>query len=651
MAYSAFRSFRWRRLAAAGLGAATVLTATGVSAQETHYTDVEAGVWYEEAAAALLDSGALDAGETRLRPNELATRAEVLKLLVNVYGEDLVSPATPSFTDVSRDAWYYPYVEPAARAGWIKGDRDCYGTGTRPCTARPADRVNRAEMATLLQRAYRLSYLKLAPEFPDNARGQWYHDPIQTAADHCILEGDGVSGTVRPAASMNRAEMVVIFHRASMGMRYGDDCGSTMRGDIVSVTPTASDRVMVTFNVDLDANRLGDADRYMLERTSNGSDVDVTDVTVLTARTVELELDGDLSDDASYRVAVDDMRTERGVAFDDSQIFTFREDEIDDGAGISGEIESVTVRDDDTIRVRFDGDVESTFADDRSRYSVERTSNHDMVDVDSVTVVDDRTVDLNLGDALATGVTYRVMVEGIRPEDGDTGGDDDFDDSMTFTSSVATDVTIQNVTALSSTRLRVTFSEDVDEARAEDAIRYRLSGFGGDVGIDSVGMTDDNVVEIVLDDPLVGQDLYTLTVTNLLNADDESFTDDIPFVYAPANLSFSTTLNGAKETPPTSSSATGTGTFTLTSSGLQYDITLRGLSGSVITGAHFHHGDIGVAGPVVEPITFNASTLRATGTWTDLTAEERSELLDGDVYVNVHTAAYPDGEIRGQVLR
>lgn len=649
MEHNHSRSFRWRGVAAAGLSAAMVLGATGVSAQETHYADVEAGAWYEQSASNLLESGALDANETRLRPNDLATRAEVLKLLVNVYGEDLVYPGTASFSDVPRDAWYFPYVEAAARAGWIKGDRDCYGTGTRPCTARPADRVNRAEMATLLQRAYRLAYLGIAPDFSDNARGQWYHDPIQTAADHCILEGDGGTTRVRPAASMNRAEMVVIFDRASQGLRYGDDCGASAMGNIVSVSATASDRVKVTFNVDIDANSIDDVDRYAFERVSNGSDLDIDRIAVLTARTVELRLADDMADNATYRVSVNDMRTERAKNFDDSQTFTFREDDVmDDGNGVSGEIDSVTVRDNDTIRVRFDTDVESSYADDLSRYAVERTSNGADVGVDSVSVVDERTVDLNLESALSTGVTYRVTVDNMRPQDGNSS--DEFDDSMTFSSAVATDVTIKSVTPLSSTRLRVTFSEDVDEARAEDEIRYRLSGFGGDVGIDSVGMTDDDVVEITLDKPLTGQGLYTLTATNLLNADDESFTDDISFVYAPSSVTFSTTLSGSRETPANASAATGTGTFTFTANGLQYDISVRNMSGSAITGAHFHHGDVGVAGPVVEPITFNSAG-RATGTWADLTAEERDQLLAGDIYVNVHTNAYPNGEIRGQVVR
>lgn len=639
-----FHSRTWHRVTAGVAASAIALSGVAsVAAADTHYTDVQAGVWYEEAATALLESGALDDNESRLRPNDLATRAEVLKLLVNVYGEDLVYPTTSSFSDVPKTAWYFPYVEAAARAGWIKGDADCYGKGMARCTARPSDQVNRAEMSVLLQRAFRLAHLGLAPDFSDNGRGMWYYNPIQTAADHCILEGDGGTTLVRPAASMNRAEMVVIFHRASMGMRYGDDCAQT-EGRIVSANALSSDEVEVTFNVDIDANRIDDVEYYDIEMIG-GSRLDVDAIEVENARTVRLMLGDDLEDGESYRASVDNLRADLGSTFDASRTFLFNADDV----VMMAEIENVTVRDGDTIRVRFSADVESSFADDPSRYDVKRTSNGAEVGVDSVEVIDSHTVDVHLDDVLATGVTYRLTVNDMRPENGDAN--DEFDDTTTFSSSVSVDVTIESVTALSSTRLRVTFTEDVDEVRSEDEIRYRLSGFDGDIGIDSVGMVADDVVEIVLDEALVGQDLYTLTVTNLLNANDQSFTDDMMFVYAASNVSFQSTLNGSQEVPLVVTTATGTGSFTLTSAGLQYDITLHNMSGATVTGAHFHRGDVGVSGPVIEPIAVNTTMLRAAGTWTDLTSEERSLLLDGDVYVNIHTVAHPNGEIRGQVTR
>ena len=622
------------------------LSAVGpAAAQQTHYSDVAPGVWYEEAAAALLDSGALDRNESRLRPNDLATRAEVMKLLVEVYDADMVNPATPSFSDVPRTSWYYTYVETAAREGWLKGDGECYGTGrASTCTARPAANVNRAEMAIMMQRAFNLQYMDLAPVFSDNQRGTWYFHPIQTAADNCILQGDAGTNRVRPAANMNRAEMVVMFDRASKNdQEYGDDCGENIEPvpNMTSATVRSSQRVRVSFNVDLDVNRIDNVSRYDVDMVGGGN-VDIEDITVISARMVDIDLGETLEDDETFRVSVTDMRTQGMQEFDDSVTFVFHADETDPV------IQDVTVRDSDTIRVHFTEDVDSGRADEPSRYEVERAAGGGAIDVDSAIIIDARTVDLELDSELASNVMYRVRVEGLLANDDDAV----FSDDRTFSSNIPEgDATIESAVSLSATRLRLTFSEDLDEARAEEGIRYRVNGHDGDIGIDSVGLVGSNVVEIVLDESLQGQDLYTITVTNLETVGGQTFTDDITLVYSAANVSFSSMLSGLNEVPPVVTSATGTGSFTLTSTGLQYDITLRNLSGAVITGAHFHRGDVGVSGPVVEPITFNTTTLRATGTWTDLTAEERSLLLDGDIYVNVHTVARPDGEIRGQVIR
>lgn len=73
----------------------------------------------------------------------------------------------------------------------------------------------------------------------------------------------------------------------------------------------------------------------------------------------------------------------------------------------------------------------------------------------------------------------------------------------------------------------------------------------------------------------------------------------------------------------------------------------QGLSGPA-TMAHFHRGAIGQNGPVVEPMTLIEGT-GAAGVWTDLTQEELNDLANGNIYMNVHTEANPNGEIRGQV--
>jgi hypothetical protein len=120
-------------------------------------------------------------------------------------------------------------------------------------------------------------------------------------------------------------------------------------------------------------------------------------------------------------------------------------------------------------------------------------------------------------------------------------------------------------------------------------------------------------------------------------------------------VTFKATLSGDQEAPPVQSNGTGTGTFTLKADAteLTFEFTASGLSGPVIA-SHFHKGAIGVAGAVLfeitDTITENADgTLTASGTW-PVNASDVTALLDGNVYVNLHTADHTLGEIRGQLL-
>jgi hypothetical protein len=118
---------------------------------------------------------------------------------------------------------------------------------------------------------------------------------------------------------------------------------------------------------------------------------------------------------------------------------------------------------------------------------------------------------------------------------------------------------------------------------------------------------------------------------------------------------FAATLTPAEETPPTTSTGSGSATATLSADGLELalEVTFTGLTGAA-TAAHVHKGAKGVAGAVVKPIllTGNSGTLKWTSkdNTTPLTSVEIADLLAGSYYVNVHTAANPGGEIRGQLL-
>ncbi|MFO1054460.1 MAG: CHRD domain-containing protein [Planctomycetota bacterium] len=109
---------------------------------------------------------------------------------------------------------------------------------------------------------------------------------------------------------------------------------------------------------------------------------------------------------------------------------------------------------------------------------------------------------------------------------------------------------------------------------------------------------------------------------------------------------FTASLDGSQETPPVVTAALGRACIELQPDGrVSYRVQATGLTA---TAAHFHNGLPGVAGPIVVPLA-GGPTLW-TGTSGVLTTTQIADLRAGRWYVNVHTAANPGGEIRGQIL-
>jgi hypothetical protein len=113
-------------------------------------------------------------------------------------------------------------------------------------------------------------------------------------------------------------------------------------------------------------------------------------------------------------------------------------------------------------------------------------------------------------------------------------------------------------------------------------------------------------------------------------------------------LKYSAKLDGASESPATTSKGKGTAKlkFDTETKKLDYTITYKGLSGDAVA-AHFHGpADAGANAGVELPITVGKSPIKGEATLTDAQA---TDLQAGKWYVNIHTAASPAGEIRGQV--
>ena len=108
-------------------------------------------------------------------------------------------------------------------------------------------------------------------------------------------------------------------------------------------------------------------------------------------------------------------------------------------------------------------------------------------------------------------------------------------------------------------------------------------------------------------------------------------------------------LGAPSEVPPNDSKATGLVdvTYDTATRAMTWSGTYTGLTGPASM-AHFHGpAETGKNGPVMVPSP-PASPIKGSATLTEPQAEA---LAGGKMYFNVHTAAHPGGEIRGQVIR
>jgi hypothetical protein len=115
----------------------------------------------------------------------------------------------------------------------------------------------------------------------------------------------------------------------------------------------------------------------------------------------------------------------------------------------------------------------------------------------------------------------------------------------------------------------------------------------------------------------------------------------------PVIVSFNAALNGASEVPANTSAATGTATLRYNKTTKVFTLNVA-YSGITLTDAHVHLGAVGADGPPVFPIPTSTSPISFTSP--ALTTTQEADLLANLYYVNLHTADFPGGEIRGQLI-
>ncbi len=107
------------------------------------------------------------------------------------------------------------------------------------------------------------------------------------------------------------------------------------------------------------------------------------------------------------------------------------------------------------------------------------------------------------------------------------------------------------------------------------------------------------------------------------------------------------TLAGDQEVPPVNTGAKGSGSVTIGDDGsVKGSITTTGITP---TAAHIHIGAAGKNGPVIVPMTKSGDAGFAFAPGAKLSEDQMKAFKAGDLYINVHSAAHPGGEIRAQL--
>ena len=106
-------------------------------------------------------------------------------------------------------------------------------------------------------------------------------------------------------------------------------------------------------------------------------------------------------------------------------------------------------------------------------------------------------------------------------------------------------------------------------------------------------------------------------------------------------------LSGSQEVPPVSTAATGSGTISvLMDRSVSGTVTTSGVAGNA---AHIHLAAPGQNGPVIVPLNKTGDNVWSVPPAIRLNDTQYEAYRLGNLYINVHSAANPSGEIRGQI--
>jgi hypothetical protein len=167
------------------------------------WTDLNEGDWADDYVQYLADQNVLGGyPDGSFRPNAAVTRAQFAKMVVGAMQWPLVTPATPTFSDVPADFWGYSFVETAAAHGIIAG----YPDGT----FRPNSGVTRAQVAKMIYLGRQWGNVEGSVSFTDVQPGDWFYTYVQASGVAQVMSGYE-DNTFRPNAQATRGQVAKIL--------------------------------------------------------------------------------------------------------------------------------------------------------------------------------------------------------------------------------------------------------------------------------------------------------------------------------------------------------------------------------------------------------------------------------------------------------
>ncbi|MFB5661027.1 S-layer homology domain-containing protein [Alteribacillus sp. HJP-4] len=137
------------------------------------------------------------------KPDNIATRQQAAKMLTRALELDVDNRPDPGFKDVNKGNEFYPYIATLADEGIMKGDKD---------TFRPREKLNRSQMAVIIDRAYSLEE-EAETSFSDVPDSFWAASSIKKLAAAGISTGHN-DGTFGKDEKITRAHFSVFLARA-----------------------------------------------------------------------------------------------------------------------------------------------------------------------------------------------------------------------------------------------------------------------------------------------------------------------------------------------------------------------------------------------------------------------------------------------------